>query len=153
MKMLMYCLVAVSGTLSKAKDLDLEKVRNNFCVAASNKTICQAMLTGLPQGDPTSTSRAYLGGFQAIWASHVFNPIKKMETFNKGKANIEQAVTEDPSNVEIRFVRLSIQTHCPWFLPYHQQEKEDRSFLIAHRGQVNSPTLKNMIDDILKITE
>lgn len=150
MKMLAGALLVLSAILSKPKDIDLERVRKNFGLAVADKAICETMLVELRKDHPNSLNLAYLGGFQTIWAKHVFNPVTKMETFKKGKGNIDQAVKKDSLNVEIRFIRFSIQTNCPWFLPYHQQEKEDKSFLMANRRQVNSPSLNKLIDDILK---
>lgn len=93
---------------------------------------------------------AYYGGFQTIWANHVFNPIEKLSTFNKGRKNIDQAAKLAPENIEIIFIRYSIQKNCPWFLGYRSNLKEDRDFLINNASTITSFELKKMVESIIK---
>jgi hypothetical protein len=92
---------------------------------------------------------AYLGGLQAIWANHVNNPISKLNTFTKGKKNIELALKKDSNNVEIRYIRLSIQKNTPAFLGYQSEIKMDQQFIEKNKHKVTSPTLKKNIDFLL----
>jgi hypothetical protein len=92
---------------------------------------------------------AYLGAFQAIWAKHVWNPLEKLGTFNKGKENIEKAINLSDSDVEIRTIRLSIQINAPKFLGYSNNIDEDKQFIIAKRRSNNSQTLQIIIDALL----
>lgn len=130
--------------------LDLEFVRINYEKAVSDKTVCARMIEQLTNDKNSSVHLAYLGAFQTIWAKHTINPIEKLTTFKKGKRNIEQAVARESDNVEVRFVRLSIQENCPGFLGYKSNIKQDRSFLMDHQQKITSPTLKKMVGELLK---
>ena len=44
---------------------------------------------------------------------------------------MEQAVIEEPENIEIRFLRYTIQTNIPDFLNYDNL-KEDRQFILEN---------------------
>ncbi|SFG80635.1 hypothetical protein [Pedobacter insulae] len=130
--------------------LDLAYIRSNYKVAVSDKDACEGMITELKKDNLNNVGLAYLGGFQAIWAHHTFNPITKLSTFNRGKANINKAILTDKNNIETRFIRLSIQKNCPRFLGYYKNIREDEAYLRKHVDGVSDRDLKNMIKSILK---
>lgn len=98
----------------------------------------------------SAVNLAYLGGFQTIWANHVFSPIKKLNTFKEGKKNIEQAIKKAPDNVEIRFIRLSVQKNALSFLGYKSNVKEDEEFIRKNRNPEISEIVNKNIDELLK---
>lgn len=129
----------------------LEQVRMNYNKAVSDKALCEKMITELSKAQKESTDYlAYLGGFQAIWANHVFSPISKLSTFNKGKKNIEKAIKKEPDNAEYRFIRLSIQKNIPSVLGYKSNIKEDTEFLKNNQNQIKSEILQRNIEALLK---
>ncbi|PWU00331.1 MAG: hypothetical protein C5B52_09160 [Bacteroidetes bacterium] len=129
--------------------VDIEAIRKNYGIALSNRSACREMIVELEHHSGTVTELAYLGGFQTIWANHVINPFSKLKTFNDGISNIEKAVGKDPSNVEVRFVRLSVQKNCPRILGYHNNVNEDRVFLLANKWTIQSAALAGMIESLL----
>lgn len=129
--------------------LDLEYIRTNYEQAVSDKKLCENMITALEKTAPTNVHLAYLGALQTIWANHVINPFSKLSTFKKGKATIEKAVKNDSDNIEIRYVRLSIQQNCPAFLGYNKNIKEDKEFLKKNKETVTSVSLQNLINSLL----
>lgn len=130
--------------------MDLEYIRNHYQQAVSNKKMCEAMIKELEKAPKNSVHLAYLGGLQSIWANHVGNPFSKLSTFKKGKTNIEKAVNNENDNVEIRLIRLSVQKNCPAFLGYSRNIKEDEQFIIKHKEQINSSSLIQLYDSVLK---
>lgn len=149
MKILICILSIALGTCIKVNATDLETIRKNYDLAVTDKVICKEMINELSNNMGNNVYLAYLGAFQTIWANHIFNPIAKWNTFKKGKANIEKAVKQDPANVEIRFIRLSIQKNCPGFLGYNDNIKEDKLFLNIHQNSITSSTLMNMVKSLL----
>lgn len=129
---------------------ELEQVRSNYAKAAQDKQVCKAMIVALTNAQNSPLYQAYLGGYRAMWAKHILNPISKLNTFNKGKKDIEAAILADPSNIELRFVRLSVQKNCPSFLGYNSHIQIDTKLLTTHKHTIKSPMLSNMIDNILK---
>lgn len=63
---------------------------------------------------------------------------------------IEQAVADDPTNVEIRLIRLSVQEHLPKFLKYNANIEDDRQFVQQALPNVEDAGLKAMIDGYFK---
>ncbi len=130
---------------------DLDHIRNQYQKANKEEATCKALIEmlRLKENEITSIELAYLGALQTIWANHVFNPISKLNTFKKGKKNIEQAIKQDSENTEIRFIRLSIQKNAPSLLGYNLNIKEDTEFIKNNRSQISSDVLQKNIDAIL----
>ncbi len=94
-------------------------------------------------------------GFMAVgnffMAKHAFNPFKKVSYFNHGKKMLEAAVQADPSNIEIRLMRLIAQENIPRILGYHQHVDEDKNLILKGYKKVDDADLKNFIIEYLKL--
>lgn len=133
------------------KASDLNEVRAEYNTLVTNKRLCERMIAELAETKNISaTHLAYLGALQTIWANHVFNPMGKLSTFNVGKKNIELAVKKEPRNVELRFIRLSVQKNAPSFLGYNSNIQEDTEFIVKNRRQVGIMIVQKNIDILLK---
>ena len=129
----------------------LDDVRKNYSKMASNEELCKSTIANLKEvKDNSATHLGYLGGLQTIWANHVFSPISKLNTFKEGKKNIEQAIKKEPNNVELRFIRLSVQKNAPSFLGYQSNIKEDIQFIKNNRSEIKSDILNKYIEPLLK---
>jgi len=136
---------------ANAFSINLDYVRANYDKAFADKKLCSQMIEALKKENSTPLFLAYLGGLQTIWANHVFSPASKFNTFNDGKKNIEKAVSADPNNAEIRFIRLSVQKNAPAFLGYNAMIKTDKNFLKTHRKKINSDEVQQKIDKLLDV--
>lgn len=139
----------IFSTQAYTKDMDIGYLRNNYEHAVNDKNLCKNMIQQLEQQPLNATALAYLGGLQTIWAKHAFNPLSKLNTFHKGRANIEKAVSSDRNNIEIRFIRFSVQQNCPSFLGYKDALKVDERFLRANIGKLEAGKLKQLISNTL----
>ena len=149
MKMRCVCLLFLYMTpiCIQAQRIDLNFIRLNYGKAVSDKKLCHRMITELQTEKNTPVLLAYLGGLQTIWANHTINPISKLSTFNKGKKNLEKAVEMASEDIEIRFVRLSVQKNAPKFLGYHQQVEVDEVFIEKYKHTITSASLLQLIND------
>lgn len=125
--------------------MDIEILRENYGKSISNNELCRTLIEDLKSKKSNSIYLAYLGGLQAIWANHTINPISKLQTFNKGKNNLEKAVKMMPDDIEIRFIRLSVQRNAPRFLGYYPQIKEDEEFIRKHQQFISEVSLLQLI--------
>ena len=133
------------------KNSDLNEVRSSYSKAVLDKKLCKKMIEELELSkEKYVIALAYLGAYQTIWANHVFNPLSKLATFKKGKNNIESAISKEPENVEIRYIRFSVQKNAPSFLGYNSHLKEDRDFLVKNKKNINSDLLQKNIEKLLK---
>lgn len=144
---LFFTLIVISSF--KTNELNLEDIRMNYQSAVTNKELCHSMIEQLSINLESNVYLAYYGAFQTIWANHTANPFEKLKTFKEGKINIEKAVKSSPANIEIIFIRYSIQKESPSFLGYKDNLKADKAFLFEHFKEIKSPFLKNMVKKIL----
>ena len=148
MKNLIMCFMIVCFTpiFTQAQRMDLEYLRDNYYKSVTDKQLCSNLISTLEKEKDNSVYLAYLGGFQTIWANHTMNPISKLKTFNRGKKNLEKAVEMASDNIEIRFLRLSVQKNAPTFLGYHQHIETDEAFINNHLQDITSTSLLYLIN-------
>ncbi len=75
--------------------------------------------------------------------------INKMSNFNKGKDLLEQAIRARPSELELHFLRLTIQYNLPGFLGYKSDIDGDKKFVLDHFSEAG-PNLKERITNYVK---
>ncbi|QJD95505.1 hypothetical protein HH214_06275 [Mucilaginibacter robiniae] len=85
-------------------------------------------LTTTKNKSPLLTS--YLGAVEALRAKHTWNPYLKLKYLNDAENTLEGAVNNDPHNIEIRFMRFSIEHNVPGFLGYTKHLEADRKEMI-----------------------
>ena len=76
--------------------------------------------------------KGYLGVATMMRARLTPNVLKKWYLFNKGKVLLERAIQSQPDNVELRFLRLSVQLELPAILDYRDLIESDRAFVMRH---------------------
>lgn len=79
--------------------------------------------------DKNPVLMAYRGAAISTTANCKKMPSAKWNTFNEGKALIEKAVAYAPNDIEVRFLRFTIQSNIPGFLNYNHLV-EDKRFII-----------------------
>ena len=77
--------------------------------------------------DPTS--QGYFALATMLQAKLHGNPFTKLSFFNKGKKILEETIQENPSNIELRFLRFAVQTEVPGILLYFNEIDADRAML------------------------
>ncbi|WP_434036926.1 hypothetical protein [Formosa sp. 4Alg 33] len=63
-------------------------------------------------------------------------PFRKLNHFKEGKKVLEDFISENPNNIEGRYVRLLCQLNAPSFLNYDNID-EDRAFVNKHIETAN----------------
>ena len=84
-------------------------------------------------------------------AKHAVNPLSKYSYFNKGKKALDNAVSKDPNNLEIRFMRYISQEQTPAFLGYNKDLKSDKTFILAEYKKSKDEDLNKRIKMHLKL--
>ena len=96
---------------------------------------------------------AYKGAVSTLKAKFTKKKSDKKDYFKEGIFLLESAVKIDPSNIEIRYIRLSVQENSPKFLGYHKNLKEDKEFILSNMADISSKELKNTIKDFVLKSE
>lgn len=137
--------------ISMAFVANLQDVRLSFQKAENSKEAATAFNALLQQELKIDkhVKLAYLGASETLIAKHAANPQEKIQLFRKGKEKIEQAVQGNYSQVEIRVIRLMVQSKSPAILGYRANISEDKQVIISNFSNL-SPDLKKYINDIAK---
>ncbi|HQS05312.1 MAG: hypothetical protein B7X86_00670 [Sphingobacteriales bacterium 17-39-43] len=138
--------------MSSAKTPEIEDVRVLFHKAESSQKVCVELIELLePYNDKNNALfLGYRGSANMMMAKHLINPFSKLSYFKKGKLMLEKAIQFDQKNVELRFLRYTIQTNVPSFLNYSDNKENDRVFLLQSLNRMNDQKLKIIISNYLK---
>lgn len=129
---------------------DISKARVLFLAAVENEDKAAELLKYTEKaGREDALLLGYQGIAKTLLGKHSFNPVNKVNYFNKGKKILEEALAIAPENVELRYLRLTLQENVPSFLGYSDRIHEDRAFIRAKLPALADPQLKKMITDYL----
>jgi hypothetical protein len=110
----------------------IDEIRLKFKLAIENAEVTEtlsAQLLSIP--NPDALTLAYIASLDALKAKHNWNPAVKIEFMDSFEKKISKAVNAMPNNIEIRFLRYSIQSNTPAFLGYSKNLKEDRKVMVS----------------------
>ena len=138
----------------------LTEVRALFKSAPFEQYACTKLIYSFKkQASTNPVFTAYKASGLMMNAKHVGNPLDKLNTFSKGKNLLEQTIAKEPTNLEIRFLRLTMQSNTPSFLGYADAIPRDKKFVLQSLKSETDTELKNMIvaylqkSDVLTQTE
>lgn len=120
---------------------DLKALRNKLTLAINDGRTTDSLynvLNRIPQKTPITI--AYLGVLDALKAKHSWNPYSKIRYLDASESAMQQALNQDPHNIEILFIRFSIQYNVPGFLGYGKNLIADREDLITQLRHKNYGT-------------
>jgi len=80
---------------------------------------------------PNAVQTAYQAASFALLAKKVWNPIEKITFINRYGNLIDKAINSDPDNIEIRFLRLSIDYHTPMIIGRKNNVCSDKSLILT----------------------
>lgn len=123
-----YLLVALAAlTLSS-----IDSVRSSYKKAIDDSDIADELYESLDTVTKNSPLLlAYKGAVSAVRAKHAYSPYSKLSYVKEGYGYLNEAVTADSSNLEIRYLRYSIEFNIPSFLPYRDHLQKDKASIIT----------------------
>ena len=133
--------------------LSISIVRNDYKEAVQSKS--QIKLITLSKKLEKVTKKdnkvlvAYKGAVTVLVAKQQKGVKKKKLLFKEGISLLEYATQNNPNNIEIRFIRLSIQQNLPKFLKYNKHKDEDKAFVLNNLKSTKSLVLKQYILDYI----
>ena len=92
---------------------------------------------------------AYKGAVKTLKAKFTKSKSDKKEFFKEGVALIEDSVIADPDNIEVRYLRLSVQENSPRFLGYHKNIEAYKEFILKNYTNTSPKELKSVIKDFV----
>ncbi|MEL7145015.1 MAG: hypothetical protein AAFO69_01500, partial [Bacteroidota bacterium] len=79
---------------------------------------------------PTAVQQAYQAASFALLAKKTWNPIEKISSMNRYGKLMDKAIANAPDNIEIRFLRLSIDHNTPMVMGRHRNVVIDKAQIL-----------------------
>jgi hypothetical protein len=124
----------------RAQQISIDKVRDQFFAWDKTEDGALKLYKLLEKADLSKdpVMLAYRGASSAASAGSVSGVRKKLEYFNRGKSELEKAVSLKHLDAEIRFLRLATQLNAPGFLGYTGDIMNDKALIIQLLTSVNA---------------
>jgi len=125
--------------------------RQLFAEAATEEGKAEMLMRESKKHMPENyVATGYYGAAKMLIAKYYFNPYSKLKTFSEGKETLEAVLCTHPGDVELRYLRLTIQSNTPAFLGYKSEMKADREFLADSLAGLKDEELKTIIVNYLE---
>ena len=135
-----------------AKSGNLLDVRKAYYLAVDNEESLKAFETMLINfNNPDNTILGYIGMSFMLKAKYAWLPNDKWEYFNKGKKFLESAISKDPNNIELKFMRFCIQNNTPSFLRYNKNLETDKWHIFKLFSAILDDDLKFRISNYMLV--
>jgi len=113
-------------------------LKQEMVKAVENSKLTDSLFSRLDKfQDKTALITAYTGTLEALKAKHAWNPYNKIKYVSRSLKTMKKAIEMDSENMEIRFMRFSIEHFTPSFLGFSQELTEDREEIVKHYQQQN----------------
>lgn len=139
--------ILLAATCATAQDL--KTVRELYPKAPENAGDAKALYNMLSEVSPSDDPvlAAYKGASLTLLAKFANKVKDKVRDFKSGSELIDAMVAEHPENIEIRYIRLSVQENSPKIVKYKRNIEEDKTFILDNFKSVSSSAVSSMIKD------
>lgn len=118
---------------------DLEVLRNAYSKANSSN---EGAKNFIEVANNKSSSDPIIIGYKAaaeILEAKVTTEKNKRKSFVKsGATSLESVIKANPSNVELRLIRMSVQENIPKIVGYSKNLKEDKAYILSNYTKQNA---------------
>lgn len=139
-------------TQVKAQQPDLKILRKQMVVAVEKSQTTDSLYKSLYSlKEKNGITNGFIAALLALKAKHAWNPYSKLKYIKNSEKLFRQAVAADPHNIELRFMRFSIEHSAPSFLGFNKELVADSEDIIAQLDKKNFGTAdKDMAIAIIK---
>lgn len=133
-----------------AQNLSVESLRKDYGKVRKDSASCAKVYAKVKKNtSQDNTVNGYKGAIIASMANYSKVKEEKIGLFKEGKQLLEKAIASDNTNIELRFLRMTIQTNCPKALGYNKEIENDKKLILSKLSSVKDPGLKNMMSEFL----
>ena len=128
---------------------DISYLRNLFFEASNSKEKTEYMLKVLSVANDKSVPivKGYTAMSYMLLAKHGFNFFSRYNNFITGRELLESAISQDRNNLELRFLRITVQLNVPSILNYSGDIEGDKKLIMANFRHIQDPDLRNKINN------
>lgn len=154
MRTLFIALLLVSSSAFSQDNLLLD-IRKNIGEVFNTESVCIRFYELFEKTDVGQNNLllGYKGAVEMGMARHHPNVFKKMSLLGDGKEKLEKSIANDPKSIELRFLRLTIQTYMPAFLGYYADKENDKAFVLANLEKASSEEFRTRVKKFIERAE
>lgn len=130
---------------------EISQIRSQYPLAENSEEITSQLdeTLSLVISENKPILLAYQGAVKTLKAKFAKRVRDKKEYFKEGVELIESAVEADSANIEIRYIRLTVQENSPNFLKYNDNITEDKEFILKNYSAISSQSIKAVIKEFV----
>ncbi|MGM9477753.1 hypothetical protein ACS5PU_15070 [Pedobacter sp. GSP4] len=124
---------AINFSYAQLSPKEIAVLKHDMVKAVENAKLTDSLfkrLNKLP--NKTALITGYTGTLEALKAKHSWNPYNKIKFVSRSLKTMKKAIEMDKENMEIRFMRFSIEFYTPSFLGFSQDLAEDKKEIVKH---------------------
>lgn len=143
----LFLMLAQFASAQDAKSVRLALVR-----ALNNKTSADSLYSHLKAAPhQTPLVFGFTASARALQAKHAWNPFTKVGYVKDAEKLFTKAIQQEPHNIEIRFMRFSMEHYIPAFLGFNKNLTTDRDVMIdqLQKKHVNGADA-SLVDALVK---
>ena len=128
---------------------DIEDIRKVFILSTDSYQKCSQLYK--MSSERVSISPIYHSYniiSKILESKYLRNPVKKVKVFKENTKLLDSLLVSHPKNLEIRFLRYSIQLNAPKILGYTNFVKEDYEFIMKNMSHADED-LKKIITSFM----
>ncbi len=111
----------------------LVELRDQYQASVSHASKAEIFWKGIKDYQGRSAYMlAYKAAALSLKAKHDWNPYNKLNWLKEALNIFEEAIRMDPDNIEIRFLRFSIEHYMPDFLGFSQHLEADKNAILKN---------------------
>lgn len=109
----------------------LTNLRNYYSDIVNDEKKCTTYLNKLKsEKNNSATVTAFIAALTASGAQFQLNPFSRIATVNDAHELFEKAVSDEPQNPEIRYLRITVEQNTPRFLGLSAHINEDKKIVL-----------------------
>lgn len=141
MLLIISILMSFQPTLSELVD-----VRIKYELASQSEQAAIELKSFLqPRISESAQFAGYAAALQIMMAKYYFNPLSKYDAFQKGKTQLDLLIVKYPKEIELYYLRFSIQCNTPEFLGYNTSIYSDKKFMLNNIANLKDRDLQKRI--------
>ncbi|HQV99351.1 MAG TPA: hypothetical protein PLI47_13225 [Bacteroidia bacterium] len=146
---LIFLVLFTQALATYSQELSRLEMRNKFqgCTSKENTETLYLQLSAQKNVDQIHSG--YYGAVVALRAKYNSNPIKKYNYCKEGLILLSSAIDKAPHDIELRYLRLIIQTNIPSFLGMNTNVEEDKNTILGRIESEKDLPLKTLVSQFL----
>ncbi|KQM74824.1 hypothetical protein ASE74_02260 [Pedobacter sp. Leaf216] len=139
LSLICFLLLAASNiTYAQLSTQEIAVLKANMVKAVENSKLTDSLFTQLNKlPNKTALITGYTGTLEALKAKHSWNPYNKIKYVGSSLKTLQKAIDMDKENMEIRFMRFSIEFYTPSFLGFSKDLAVDKKEIVKHYQNEN----------------